>query len=279
MNIIHDLGMTVSPSSLHKKTKQLVKQQEKQLHSLMTSYVEEVESSHESAAETRMDTDDEDHHKRPAQPIEILGDNLDITISPSKMSLQKQKKSFHWFLVLVKEKQITSEESKVPLELPMDFPSLNAVNWIPSREKMNSLMANFRFHVASVLLKYVPYLQSHVTSFPKHIEHMYMDQVKKKSVFLNCDLIDASENSSDGMIEILQRIHELAVPHVRDNPRDRANPRDVLEKVVFGGDVLTNERAFSAQEAMQNIPSEYESLLGVIHRPEGLHREMNFLLV
>ena len=103
---------------------------------------------------------------------------------------------------------------------------------------------------------------------------MYMDQMKKKSVFLNCDLIDACENSSEGMIKILQIIHELAVPHVRNNPN-----KDVLWKVDFVGDVLTNERAFSAQEAMQNSPAEYESLLGVIYRPEGLHIEMNFLLV
>lgn len=73
-----------------------------------------------------------------------------------------------------------------------------------------------------------------------------------------------------GMITILQRIHHLAVPHV-----DNETP----ERIVFGGDVLTNERAFSAQEAMQNVPSEFESLSGLIHRPEGLHREMNFLLV
>ncbi|XP_061170360.1 uncharacterized protein LOC133179678 [Saccostrea echinata] len=225
----------------------------------------------ENGAENEMDTGAVNKKQRP---IEILGDNLDITITPSKMSLQNQRKSLHWFLVLVKEKQITFEESKVPFEPPVDFAALNTVNWIPSSEQLNSLMSSFKFHVASVLMHYVPYLQLHITSFPKHIEHIYMNQVRKKSVFLNCDLIEASENSSQGMIEILQKVHQLAVPHVRDNP-----DKNVLEKVVFGGDVLTNERAFSAQEAMQNSPSEYESLLGVIHRPEGLHREMNFLLV
>jgi hypothetical protein len=71
------------------------------------------------------------------------------------------------------------------------------------------------------------------------------------------------------MITILQRVHNLAVPHVGET----------AERIVFGGDVLTNERAFSAQEAMQNTSSKYESLQGLIHRPEGLHREMNFLLV
>lgn len=273
MNIIHDLGIAISSASLHKKTKELVKQQENQLHSLMTSYVEEVEDRHtrnENAAEEPMDTEVD----KKLRPIEILGDNLDITITPSKMSLQSQRKSLHWFLVLVKEKKITFDESKVPFHAPVDFPALKAVSWLPSSGQLNSLMSNFKFHVAHVLLHYIPFLQLHITSFPKYIEHLYMDQMRQKSVFLNCDLVDASENSSQGMIKILQRVHQLAVPHVKENLE-----KNVLEKVVFGGDVLTNERAFSAQEAMQNSPSEYESLLGVIHRPEGLHREMNFLLV
>lgn len=271
---MHDLGITISPTSLHNKTKELVKQQENQLNSLMTSYVHETENKHkmENAAEEHMNADVVKNKK--LRPIEMLGDNLDITITPSKMSVQNQKKSLHWFLILVKQKQITFDESKVPLDPPIDFPALGTVNWIPSSEQMNSLMSNFKFHVANVILHYVPFLQLHITSFTKYIEHKCLDQMRKKSAFLNCDLVEASENSSDGIIKILQRVHQLAVPHVRNIPGE-----NVLEKVVFGGDVLTNETAFSAQEAMQDSPSEYESLLGIFHRPEGLHREMNFLLV
>lgn len=59
---------------------------------------------------------------------------------------------------------------------------------------------------------------------------MNLDQIRKKSAFLNCDLVEASENSSDGMIEILQRVNQLAVPHVRNIPG-----KNVLEKVVLVG--------------------------------------------
>ena len=71
------------------------------------------------------------------------------------------------------------------------------------------------------------------------------------------------------MITILQGIHNFAVPHVKNE----------TARIMFGRDVLTNARAFSAQEAMQNAPSNFQSLDGLIHRSEGLHREMNFLLV
>lgn len=52
-----------------------------------------------------------------------------------------------------------------------------------------------------------------------------------------------------------------------------------MDKFVLGSNVLTNERALSAQQAMLNSKVDFEKLLGVIHRPEGLHRQMNFLLV
>lgn len=43
--------------------------------------------------------------------------------------------------------------------------------------------------------------------------------------------------------------------------------------------MLTNERAYSAQLAMLNGSTDFDQLAGVIHRPEGLHRMMNLLLV
>lgn len=67
--------------------------------------------------------------------------------------------------------------------------------------------------------------------------------MKQKTLFLNCDLIDASENSSQGMIEILQKVHNIAVPHLRNEKQ-----KDILEKVVFGGDGLTIEREHSLRK-------------------------------
>lgn len=116
-------------------------------------------------------------------------------------------------------------------------------------------------------MKYLTCLKGFTSIIHSHIEHPYTEDASKKSMFLNMELIDASENSSDGMIQILRRVHELAVPHTEGQ---------VLERVVFGGDVLTNERAFSGQQALLNGTSGCDQLAGLIHRPEGLHRVMNF---
>lgn len=57
----------------------------------------------------------------------------------------------------------------------------------------------------------------------------------QKFVFINCDLIDESENFFDGMIRIMQRVYFLVVLFIDG----------IVEKVVLGGDVLINERVMS----------------------------------
>ena len=43
-------------------------------------------------------------------PIEMLGDNIDVTITPSKMTSESQRKSLHWFLVMMKQKRVTAND-------------------------------------------------------------------------------------------------------------------------------------------------------------------------
>ena len=43
--------------------------------------------------------------ENPCVPIEILGDNVDILVSPANMTLDRQRKSWHWFLLLATPKK------------------------------------------------------------------------------------------------------------------------------------------------------------------------------
>lgn len=97
--------------------------------------------------------------------------------------------------------------------------------------------------------------------------------MSRKSNFVVLDLLDKIGNKSEDVISILEHIHMNYIAHTSDD-----NPK-VIEKKVFGEDVLTNERAYSAQLALMNGRSEFDQRAGVIHRPEGLHRMMNLCLV
>ena len=263
MSILHDIGITIASSTIHKKKKQLITVQKASVQ----KYVKSNKNTDNSNTNVP-----EDQPLNKLKPIEILGDNLDVTITPAKMTLSSQRKSLHWFLTIVKEKRVIVDDVHVSTTEQQRVLDVPTNKWIPSSSQIQSLNDHMTFHVAQVLTTYIDELKPLKACIPKFIVHAHLDETKEKSVLLNCDLIPESENSSVGMITILQNVHNLAVPHSEIDGK-------VLKRVVFGGDVLTNERAFSAQQAMQNAKEDFSGLRGLIHRPEGLHREMNFLLV
>ncbi|CAH1248568.1 Hypp8253 [Branchiostoma lanceolatum] len=205
---------------------------------------------------------------KPVTPIEALGDNFDILKKPSSMTMERQRESWHWFLLLIAKQRIVNPE------LPNDHPKANILtmetgSWLLTQQEVQTYEANIDFHMARVLVKYLDFLKPYADSVPPHIPHDHLQESAQKSEVLNAELIDAPENSSTGIITILQRLNQLLVPHAHG---------EAVERVVLGGDVLTNERAFSGQAALLNADNESDACSGIIHRPEGLHRLMNFLM-
>lgn len=203
---------------------------------------------------------------------DIIGDNFDISKSPSNMSKEKQRKSLHWFLLIGLQKRVIDNS----LSSQSPSVSINAVNnsvFVPTRADCEFLEANCLFHIMKIIVKYVECFKRYAPYMPDVIHHPHLDEMSRKSDFVVLDLLDKSENKSEDMITILEHIHAKYIAHTQEE-----NPK-VIKKKVFGGDVLTNERAYSAQLAMLNGMSEFDQLAGVIHRPEGLHRMMNLCLV
>lgn len=211
------------------------------------------------------------HMEIPVPRFEIIGDNLDLTISPTAMTKERQRKSIHWFLNIALCKRVLSD-------LPNDKPKADILKipnsvFIPNLEDCASLEQDMVYHIVRILCDHIHCLKQFRACIPDCIEHRYMNELSKESEFRVIDLLDKSENKSEDMISILQSVHKYCVAHSDEVPPT------VIERVVFGGDVLTNERAYSAQLAMHNAESDFFGLAGVIHRPEGLHRMMNFLSV
>ena len=202
-------------------------------------------------------------------PIEIYGDNLDLMKNPSTMTMKRQRESLHWFLVLAAKRRVICPQ--LPNSTPKaDIKEVDTIAWMPTPEDLSSYNDNLDYHIVKVLVKYLPFLRKYGSAVPEFISHPHVQETSEKSSVTNCYLIDESENSSDGMIKILKRIDADFVPSYNGA---------TCERVVFGGDVLTNERAFSAQQAMQTKRSTTKKVQGFVHRPEGLHRVMNLIQV
>lgn len=154
-----------------------------------------------------------------------------------------------------------------------DIKSVDNCTFIPNFNECRKLDENFIYHIINVLVKYAGCLKKYKDCVPKFIPNPHLKELAESSNFVLLDMLDKSENKSEDMISILVHIHANCIAHT-----DGDNPA-VMKKKVFGGDVLTNERAYSAQLAMLNSDTDYDRLVGLIHYPEGLHRMMNLLLV
>ena len=59
-------------------------------------------------------------NERNTPAIEMLGDNIDVSITPSKMTAESQRKSLHWVLVMMKQKRIMVNDMDIS-EVIMNF--------------------------------------------------------------------------------------------------------------------------------------------------------------
>ena len=202
---------------------------------------------------------------------ELIGDNFDIKIDPTHTTLNRSRQTHHWFLLVGTKKRLLFP--KLDDNGPQaEMENIENKTFFQTREEAASFKEDLNHHIALTLVMHVPILQDLKNCVPQYLPHEYMEHTRKKSDWHVIDLMDLNENTE--MIEILDRIQDRFVPHIlKDVPH-------ALQKIVFGGDALTNERAYSAQLNMANDSSTgYERLHGIVHRPEGLHRMFNLVEV
>jgi hypothetical protein len=79
---------------------------------------------------------------------------------------------------------------------------------LPTDDDILKYHQDLRFHISKILVKYFSSLNVLEKGLPKFIPPQHMESTKQKTVFHNSD---ASENSSEGMIHILQKVLDLVV--------------------------------------------------------------------
>lgn len=202
---------------------------------------------------------------------EIYGDNCDLRVNRSHQSKDQKAKDFHWFIALAAEQRVKGEHlSEERPQKPISMVSNE--EFLPSAADNNGLQECFSHHVQKVLVENINCLNKFDKITPQCIEHQHMDDYRKKSEYFLIDLYDKNESKNEDMIDILSDLQQKCIPFMENGDK-----KNVIERKVFGGDVLTNERAYQAQLDMANGEMESDKLLSFIHRPEGLHRLMNLL--
>jgi hypothetical protein len=82
-------------------------------------------------------------------------------------------------------------------------------------------------------------------------------------------LVLKNENKTEEMVRILEELHKQYVP-ISGSTKDTKSVR-MVEKVLFGGDQLTEERARNATDGRSDGDSEYTCLEGFIPKVKDWH--------
>lgn len=90
-----------------------------------------------------------------------------------------------------------------------------------------------------IIVKYVACFKKYVLYLLEVIDYFYRVEMFRKFDFVVLDLLDKSENKSEDMIFILEYIYMNYIAYILDENLK------VIQKKVFGGDVLINERVYS----------------------------------
>lgn len=90
-----------------------------------------------------------------------------------------------------------------------------------------------------IIVKYVACFKKYVLYLLEVIDYFYRVEMFRKFDFVVLDLLDKSENKSEDMIFILEYIYMNYIAYILDDNLK------VIQKKVFGGDVLINERVYS----------------------------------
>jgi hypothetical protein len=133
----------------------------------------------------------------------------------------------------------------------------------PSQDDQQSIRNDLNFHIVEALVKHIPFLQQYAAAVPLYIEHDHVEEMSHRHPYHIIDLLDKNESVNNDMIDISQEIH-MFIPTIH-----HPEGRDVIERLVFGGDVLTNERAYGSELDVLNATRESERLLGLMISAES----------
>lgn len=81
--------------------------------------------------------------------------------------------------------------------------------WLHSSDELQTLIQNMKFHIMTILINYVDFLKPLQKCMPGCITQEFMGKTRQQYVTLNCDLVNAKENLSEGMITIFQNKNKL----------------------------------------------------------------------
>jgi len=218
----------------------------------------------------------------------IVVDNIDKTVSPRYMTIDKQRQSLHNFhaYAVMDRIDFCSLANDKPIA---DVSSLPLSTFLPDHNDCKELCHNYATLLGRELTQTVPYFRKvFADCIPKHIDHKYTKEMATKSavvrnlciIFVDISFIHPqvplgvlpyNEQANEDMVQIMDNIHQY-VPVIEQAEGETYLP------APFGGDQLTAARALTAKKSRVTSKGK-GALRGLVPFCADWHAKVNYMEV
>ncbi|XP_078686624.1 uncharacterized protein LOC144919205 [Branchiostoma floridae x Branchiostoma belcheri] len=203
----------------------------------------------------------------PLKTYQIIIDNVDFTISAKHQSSSSLNQLIHWIQQYgALDRSQTRAGDDRPQKSLDDFRLEEAM---PTEQVQLDLKRDYTILVARDLVKYLAAFKVFKDVVVRHIPHEYSAEMEQPSEQTWLGLQFKNENLSKDMTDILRTIQTNYVPCEVD---EDGNITAIVQRILLGGDWLTEERAEGVQAAFKDGDTPAERLDGVEPKHELWHQ-------
>ena len=198
----------------------------------------------------------------------VVGDNVDFKAKARHMTLKNQNKDHHMFNTMAVKHRVPSEhlDNTNPKK---DITTTPYSTFLPNHQESLLYRQELIVITGRIISHYCPELSWISKILPRHIPHEFLDLTKQKTEVYGLGVIDCNESTSDGIIDIMEYLHQYVPGHNKEGP----------VKILSGGDLLTAEREFNAQQDLRDFDKFSDRLHGLVPNIEDMHTYANFMCV
>nr|XP_055051616.1 uncharacterized protein LOC129437481 isoform X2 [Misgurnus anguillicaudatus]XP_055051617.1 uncharacterized protein LOC129437481 isoform X2 [Misgurnus anguillicaudatus] len=194
----------------------------------------------------------------------IVFDNLDFFIRTHHQSTNQTNKSIHWIHHMCVIDRIPS------LHLPNTKPANSLSDYdlgesLPGQHTQACMRREFVVLGSRILTSYLEVLKPFASAVVHHIPHLYTDEMAQTSTHFPLGLLFKNENKTGDLVDVLQHIQKEYVARCPDG----------LEKILVGGDRLTEGNSRNVQWAFADGETEEDRLEGLVFKFEDWHAIRN----
>ncbi len=213
-----------------------------------------VSQSEDSSISKILDSLEEEKVKEK----QIVGDNLDFDKRKKHLSSQNRNESLHYFQSYAID--LEANGAHLPnVKNRNCLLELAPSKLVPDLNDAIACKKDFIILWSQAVTKCLPAFECLSKSVIWHIPHEYTEQFKQESNVTPLGIIPENEGTYDGMIKILQTIHEQYIPSIY-GPDGR---RDIMDDTWFIGDWLTVARAEGAIDLLADGCTGWDKLQGL----------------